>query len=154
MSATIDWFEQYERGQIARRVMPFPAQTKSEHLFKAAALGLILEGTYPSARQIRKRLGRDVSGKVNLNGRECKWLREIRELFGIEPYIGYTKRQYRDDLQNWLQGGRTGPRYPFKLRRGPKGTLVVCDDYIDNRRAEQKALAAQLDNDRYAGSSA
>ncbi len=148
------WAEQHERARIARRVMPFPGETKSERAFKAAAFALVVEGLYPSGRQIYKRIGKDVNRRINLNGRECEWLREIRELFGIEPYVGYTARRFRSDWQDWLQGGITGPRYPFKLRRGPKGTLVVCEEWIDNRRAEENKIERELDNDRYAGSAA
>lgn len=133
---TATWWEAYERGRIARRVMPFPAQTRGEHLFKAAALGLILDGKYPSGRQVLKRLGKieNSNAKVNLNGRQCQWLAEIRELFAIEPYLGYSNRAWREEMKAW---------YPYKLRRGPKGSLVVCDDWIDNRIADEKAARKQ-----------
>jgi len=141
---TEDWYEKYERGRIARSVYPMGADMgKAERLFKAAFLGLVLDGLYPSGRQIYKRIGKRVDRKVNLNGRECEWLREMRELFAIEPYVGYTRRDVRTDWEDWLQGGHSGPKYPFKLRRGPKGTLVVCEEWIDNRRAEEKAAQRQ-----------
>lgn len=149
MSATADWWEEYERKRIAREIFPFPGATPGETRFKKAALELIAEGLYPSGRQIYKRLGKSVEGKVNLNGRECRWLNETREAFGIEPYVGYTARRYRDDWNEYVNGGHGGPKYPYKLRRGPRGTLVVCEEYIDNRVAEQKALEHQIDNDRY-----
>lgn len=148
------WWEQYERGRIAWSVYPMGAgMSKAERAFKLAFLTLVLDGLYPSGRQIYKLIGKDVDRKVNLNGRECAWLHEMRKLFGIEPYVGYTKRAYRTDWEDWLQGGHSGPKYPFRLRRGPKGTLVVCEEWIENRRAEQKALDRQLDTDRYEGAS-
>lgn len=139
MSATADWWEEYERKRIAREIFPFPGATPGETRFKKAALELIAEGLYPSGRQIYKRLGKSVAGKVNLNGRECRWLNETREAFGIEPYVGYTARRYRADWEQWLGGRYGGPEYPYRLRRGPKGRLVVVEEAIENKLAALKA---------------
>ncbi len=55
---------------------------------------------------------------VNLNGRECRWKSEMFELFGIEPYVGYTKRVMRDAWERQLK-----PDYEVKCRRGKGGVL-------------------------------
>jgi hypothetical protein len=68
-----------------------------EKKFKMALIELVMEGIYPSGRQIYKKIGKDVNRKVNLNGRECKWKDELFAIFKIEPYVGYTKRLHRTD---------------------------------------------------------
>lgn len=146
--STVDWWENLERGRIIARILP-TAGSPAERRFRLAFFECVLDGIYPSGRQIYKRIGKRVDGKVNLNGRECQWLHSMRELFGIEPYVGYTALRRRDDWYEWLHGRHGGPKFPYKLRRGPRGTLIACDEYVDNRRAEQKALDRQLDNDRY-----
>lgn len=140
---TLAWWEDVEKGWIRSSVLP-TAQTPSERAFKLAFFSLVVDGLYPSGRQVYKRIGKRVDRKVNLNGRECRWLNEMRELFGIEPCISYTARRYRADWNDWIHGEHGGPRYPYKLRRGPKGTLVVCDEWVENRYAEKKAKEREL----------
>lgn len=88
--------------------------SQQELRFKLAAMKLVFTGIYPSGRQILKELGSErVEGRVNLNGRECRWKYDIFSIFKIEPFTGYMNRMYRYNY--------TGD---FLLRRGPKGTLV------------------------------
>ncbi len=95
--------------------MLLPASTPLELRFKLAGLKLFLEGRYPSARAIRRELGRDVSGRVRLNGRECNWKSQLFHTLRIETFW-------------WRKADREGYWYlepdwlPY-WRRGPKGSL-------------------------------
>jgi hypothetical protein len=95
-----------------------PAMTPLELRFKLAGLKLFLEGRYPSARQIKKELGYDVSGKIKLNGRECQWKHELFHTLHIESF--WWKRNLRDDCAAWSLSADWLPYW----RRGPRGTLT------------------------------
>lgn len=82
------------------------AATPAERRFKLAMIELLMDGVYPSGRQVYNRIGKKTykpSGKVNLNGAECNWKDEIFELFGIEPYVGYTRRSDRESWEQALE---------------------------------------------------
>jgi hypothetical protein len=54
--------------------------TSAEARFKVAVVELVAQGVYPSPGAINHRLGRDLyNGKPshNINGRECRWRREV-----------------------------------------------------------------------------
>jgi hypothetical protein len=95
--------------------MLLPAVTPLERRFKLAGLSLFLQGLYPSGRAIKRDLGYDVSGKVKLNGRECRWKAELFLTLHIEPF--WWRKAYRDDY-SYL-----GPDWLPYWRRGPRGSL-------------------------------
>lgn len=132
---TDSWWDLYEKGRIAATANPLLNATPGERRFKLAFCELVADGVYPSGRQIWKKLGKDVNRKVNLNGRECRWLAELREFFSIMPCVAFTARRYRDDWQDWLEGKHGGPKYEYRLMRGPKGSLIANPDWVDKQRS-------------------
>lgn len=124
------WWDDQRRARIAKSANPLGGQTPGERAFKRAAVDLIAEGVYPSGRQIRKRLGKDVSGKVSLCGRECHWLAEVREYFSIEPCFSYMRRADRAYWDDVMYERHTDD-FLYKLRRGKGGKLVVCPEWVD-----------------------
>jgi hypothetical protein len=87
-----------------------PARTPLELRFKLAGVKLFLEGRYPSGRAIRRELGYDVSGKVHLSGRECRWKNELFLTLHIEPF--WWRKEYRELYSyvatDWLPHWRRG----------------------------------------------
>jgi hypothetical protein len=125
------WWDRWEFGRVASGLLN-RAWSPAERKFKLAFFGLVLDGIYPSGRQVYARIGKDVYGKINLNGRECQWLGEMRELFGIKPYFGYSGRSYRVDWNSYTS------RYEYKLQRGARGSLIVVDEYVQKLQADRR----------------